>query len=52
MVKAGDFSDDKPVAPGDTVVFKQSAARKGLSVFEVIGLITGAATVYSIFFRR
>ena len=52
MVKKGDLSDDKPVVPGDTVVFKQSAPRKGLSVFETIGLITGLATLYGLFFRR
>ena len=51
MVKTGDLSGDLAVVPGDTVVFKESAARKGLSPFEVIGLITGIATLYGIFHR-
>lgn len=51
MVKTGDLSGDMPVEPGDTVVFKEAAARKGLSPFEVIGFITGLATLYGIFHR-
>ena len=52
MVKTGDLSGDKPVVPGDTVQFKEAAPRKGLSPFEAIGLISGLATIYTLFFRR